>query len=235
MLVADDDAQILRLVRMTLEADGYSVIPVASGADAVQAFSDQRPDVVVLDLSMPDFDGLETMHRIRGIDAQVPTIILTGRSSALDVTRALDSGADDYVTKPFHPEILSSRIGAVLRRAATSDSRDAPLDTLSYERVVIDLGNRKVQVAGEEVHFSPTEWDLLECLATNAGRVMLRTELTSRVWGVEFQEEHQRLRLSVSRLRNKIEENPEDPQIITTIRGIGYRLEPPDEQVVSSS
>lgn len=234
VLVADDDPQILRLVRMTLEADGYTVIGVHSGEDAVRSFSDERPDVVVLDLGMPDFDGLETMHRIRQIDALVPTIILTGRASALDVTRALDSGADDYVTKPFHPEILASRIGAVLRRSAQGERDAGPTDRLLYDRVSIDLGNRKVEVDGEEVRFSPTEWEVLDSLASNPGRVMLRTELISRVWGSEFREEHQRLRLSVSRLRNKLEKDPDDPRIITTIRGIGYRLEPPGEATVPS-
>lgn len=227
VLVADDDPQILRLVRMTLEADGYAVIGVTSGDGAVRAFAQHRPDVVVLDLGMPDFDGLETMHRIRESDPGVPIIILTGRASALDVTRSLDSGADDYVTKPFHPDVLTSRIGAVLRRSGAVERVDYDGEPLVYERVLIDIANRKVEVEGEEVRFSPTEWELLLHLASNPGKVMLRTELISRVWGAEFQEEHHRLRLSVSRLRNKLEENPDEPQIISTIRGIGYRMEPP--------
>lgn len=233
VLVADDDPQILRLVRMTLEADGYAVVAVSSGEEAVSAFEQQRADVAVLDLTMPDFDGLETMYRLRELDPMLPTIILTGRASALDVTRALDSGADDYVTKPFHPEILSSRIGAVLRRSMAVEREQADNDALLYDRVLIDLNNRRVEVDGEEVRFSPTEWDLLYSLASNPGRVMLRTELISRVWGAEFRDEHHRLRLSVSRLRNKLEENPDDPKIITTIRGIGYRLEPPTDERVA--
>jgi len=227
VLVADDDPQILRLVRMTLEADSYSVMPVSSGEEAVRAFSDHHPDVVVLDLGMPDFDGLETMHRIREIDPTVPVIILTGRASAQDVTRSLDSGADDYVTKPFHPDVLSSRIGAVLRRTSPLEAQESDRPPLQYERVLVDLANRKVEVEGEEVRFSPTEWELLVHLASNPGKVMLRTELISRVWGAEFQEEHHRLRLSISRLRNKLEINPDEPQVITTIRGIGYRMEVP--------
>lgn len=227
VLVADDDPQILRLVRMTLESDGYVVLVARSGEEAVELFLSERPDVAILDLSMPDYDGLETMHRIREHDDSVPTIILTARSSAVDVTRALDSGADDYVTKPFHPDILISRVGAVLRRVVNREHeqhQDAPL---LYERVLIDLANRKVEVDGDEVRFSPTEWELLFQLASNPGRVMLRTELISRVWGAEFRDEHHRLRLSVSRLRNKLEANPDEPTIISTIRGIGYRLEPP--------
>lgn len=226
-LVADDDPQILRLVRMTLEADGYAVLSATNGEEAVELFLRERPDVVILDLSMPDYDGLETMHRIREFDGSVPAIILTARSGAVDVTRALDSGADDYVTKPFHPDILISRVGAVLRRMTNRAQEQHQGAPLLYERVLIDLSNRKVEVDGEEVRFSPTEWDLLFHLASNPGRVMLRTELISRVWGAEFRDEHHRLRLSVSRLRNKLEKDPDEPTIITTIRGIGYRCEPP--------
>lgn len=233
VLVADDDPQILRLVRMTLEADGYVVLAARTGEEAIELFLRERPDVAILDLSMPGFDGLETMHRIHELDASVPAIILTARASALDVTRALDSGADDYVTKPFHPDILISRVGAVLRRVSQRESQEHEGGPLLYARVVIDLGNRKVEVDGEEVRFSPTEWDLLFHLASNPGRVMLRTELISRVWGAEFRDEHHRLRLSVSRLRNKLEEDPDDPTIITTIRGIGYRMEIPTGSTVS--
>ena len=229
VLVADDDPQILRLVRMTLEADDYSVIAVSSGEEAVRAFAELHPDVVVLDLGMQALDGLETMHRIRELDPSAPVIILTGRASAQDVTRSLDSGADDYVTKPFHPDVLSSRIGAVLRRAAPLESHVIDQPPLQYDRVLVDLANRKIEVEGEEVRFSPTEWGLLVHLASNTGKVMLRTELISRVWGPEFQDEHHRLRLSVSRLRNKLEINPDEPQIISTIRGIGYRMESPVE------
>lgn len=228
VLVADDDPQILRLVRMTLEMEGYTVVGASTGEEAVSAFVEHDPDVAVLDLGMPDFDGLETMHRIREHDPAVPVIILTGRASAQDVTRSLDSGADDYVTKPFHPDVLASRIGAVLRRSGNVEREIYEGEPLRYERVLIDIANRKVEVEGEEVRFSPTEWDLLHYLASNPGKVMLRTELITRVWGAEFQEEHHRLRLSVSRLRNKLEENPDDPQIITTIRGIGYRMEAPN-------
>jgi two-component system, OmpR family, KDP operon response regulator KdpE len=227
VLVADDDPQILRLVRMTLEIEGYSVISASTGEEAVAECIEHGPDVAVLDLGMPDFDGLETMHRIREHNPSLPVIILTGRASAQDVTRSLDSGADDYVTKPFHPDVLTSRIGAILRRTGNLERETFEGEPLRYDRVLIDVANRKVEVEGEEVRFSPTEWDLLNYLAMNPGKVMLRTELITRVWGAEFQEEHHRLRLSVSRLRNKLEENPDDPKIITTIRGIGYRMEAP--------
>lgn len=226
VLVADDDPEILRLVRITLELDGYSVVSASSGRDAVRKFVKHSPALAVLDMNMPDFDGLETMAQLREHDELVPVIILTGRSDAVDVTRALDSGADDYITKPFHPAILSSRVGALLRRVAAGKEPDN-LEPLTWERVLLDTANRKVVVDGDEVHFSPTEWDLLLSLAANPGKVMLRDELISSVWGPEFLEEHHRLRLSISRLRGKLEENPDDPRIITTIRGLGYRMEPP--------
>lgn len=234
VLVADDDPQILRLVRMTLESEGYMVLAASSGEEAFALFMSERPDVAILDLTMPDYDGIETMHRIHDQDATVPTIILTARTGALDVTRALDSGADDYVTKPFHPDILISRVGAVLRRASSRESEHHEGGPLLYDRVLIDLANRKVEVEGDEVRFSPTEWELLFQLASNPGRVMVRTELISRVWGAEFRDEHHRLRLSVSRLRNKLEEDPNEPTIITTIRGIGYRMESPNDSTVAS-
>jgi DNA-binding response OmpR family regulator len=227
VLVADDDPEILRLVRMTLEMDGYSVVAADSGRTAVREFMRSEPVLVVLDMNMPDIDGLETMSQLRKHNELVPVIILTGRSDAVDVTRALDSGADDYITKPFHPAILSSRIGALLRRASAG-REPVEVEPLVWERVLLDVANRKVEVDGEEVHFSPTEWDLLLSLAASPGKVMLRDELITAVWGAEFLDEHHRLRLSISRLRSKLEENPDDPKIITTIRGIGYRLEPPE-------
>lgn len=227
VLVADDDPEILRLVRMTLEMDGYAVLSASSGHDAVAMFVTYEPALVVLDMNMPDIDGLATMARLRDHNSQVPVIILTGRTDAVDVTRALDSGADDYITKPFHPAILSSRIGAVLRRSAAGKEQ-IEADPLTWERVQLDISNRKVIVDGEEVHFSPTEWDLLLSLAASPGKVMLRDELITSVWGSAFLDEHHRLRLSISRLRSKLEENPDDPRIITTIRGLGYRLEPPE-------
>lgn len=226
VLIADDDPEVLRLVRMTLELDGYTVISATNGHRAVEEFITHQPDITILDLNMPDFDGLEAMRRMRDQRPSAPVIILTGRASAVDVTNALDSGADDYITKPFHPSVLSSRVGAVLRRVSTP-SEPVELEPMDYERVLIDISNRRVEVDGEEVHFSPTEWDLLLSLAANPGRVMLRDDLISNVWGPEFLDEHHRLRLSVSRLRGKLEADPDEPRIITTIRGLGYRMEPP--------
>jgi two-component system, OmpR family, KDP operon response regulator KdpE len=224
VLVADDDAPILRLVRTKLQADGYGVITATNGQEAVELFERERPDIVVLDLMMPVMDGYDAMQQIRQA-ANVPVVILTARSAAPEKIRGLDMGADDYVTKPFNPDELSARISAVLRR--TSGSQPASTQLLDYGRLTIDLGNRRIMADGVEVELSRTEWELLYQLASNAGRVMLHTELLSRIWGPEFRDETYYLRTWVSRLRAKLEQDRENPQLIKTFPGMGYRLEPP--------
>jgi two-component system KDP operon response regulator KdpE len=194
----------------------------------------------VLDLMMPVMDGYETLRRIRAT-SQVPVLMLTARTSDADKLRGLNSGADDYMTKPFNPDELSARIRAILRRTAGAAPAGGST-VLNYPDlgVTIDLDRRKVTVNGTEVRLSKTEWELLNQLAANAGRVMLHSELLSRIWGPEFRDEVHYLRTWVSRLRAKIEpqgEGPaggtdgktdaEQPSLITTFPGIGYRLEPP--------
>ncbi|TVR72978.1 MAG: DNA-binding response regulator [Sphaerobacteraceae bacterium] len=226
VLVADDDAPILRLVRTKLQADGYGVITAMNGKEAVELFERERPDIVVLDLMMPVMDGYDAMQQIRQ-SANVPVVILTARSAAPEKIRGLDLGADDYVTKPFNPDELSARISAVLRRA--SGSQPASSQLLDYGRLTIDLSRRQIMNNGQEVELSRTEWELLYQLASNAGRVMLHTELLSRIWGPEFRDETYYLRTWVSRLRAKLEENREHPTLIKTFPGMGYRLEPPQD------
>ncbi len=226
VLVADDDAPILRLVRTKLQADGYGVITAMNGKEAVELFERERPDIVVLDLMMPVMDGYDAMLQIRQ-SANVPVVILTARSAAPEKIRGLDLGADDYVTKPFNPDELSARISAVLRR--TSGSQPASSQLLDYGRLTIDLSRRQIMNNGQEVELSRTEWELLYQLASNAGRVMLHTELLSRIWGPEFRDETYYLRTWVSRLRAKLEENREHPTLIKTFPGMGYRLEPPQD------
>jgi two-component system, OmpR family, KDP operon response regulator KdpE len=225
VLVADDDAPILRLVRTKLQADGYGVITAMNGQEAVDLFERERPDIVVLDLMMPVMDGYDAMQQIRQ-SANVPVVILTARSAAPEKIRGLDLGADDYVTKPFNPDELSARIAAVLRRV--SGSQPSTTQVLDYGRLKIDLARRQILSNGEEVELSRTEWELLYQLASNAGRVMLHTELLSRIWGPEFRDETYYLRTWVSRLRAKLEEDRENPQLIRTFPGMGYRLEPPN-------
>lgn len=225
VLVADDDAPILRLVRTKLQADGYGVITAANGEEAVALFEEERPDIVVLDLMMPVMDGYDAMQRIRQ-SANVPIVILTARSAAPERVRGLDLGADDYVTKPFNPEELSARIGAILRRS--SGAQPSATQVLDYGRLVVDLGKRRIVADGAEVGLSRTEWELLYQLASNAGRVMLHSELLSRIWGPEFRDETYYLRTWVSRLRAKLEEDRDNPALIRTFPGMGYRMEPPD-------
>jgi two-component system, OmpR family, KDP operon response regulator KdpE len=226
VLVADDDAPILRLVRTKLQADGYGVITAVNGQEAVELFERERPDIVVLDLMMPVMDGYDAMQQIRQ-SANVPVVILTARSAAPEKIRGLDLGADDYVTKPFNPDELSARIAAVLRRV--SGSQPVATQMLDYGRLTIDLGRRQIMADGHEVELSRTEWELLYQLASNAGRVMLHSELLSRIWGPEFRDETYYLRTWVSRLRAKLEEDREHPQLIKTFPGMGYRLESPNE------
>jgi len=226
VLVADDDAPILRLVRAKLSADGYTVLTAMNGEEAVQLYEQERPDIVVLDLMMPVMDGFEAMQRIRQ-SANVPIILLTARSGAQDKIRGLDLGADDYITKPFNPDELSARVAAVLRRASGITAPTSQI--LVYDHVEIDLTNRLVKVRDQEVRLSRTEWELLYQLASNVGRVMLHGELLSRIWGPEFRDETYYLRTWISRLRAKLEDDRENPEMITTFPGMGYRLEPPAE------
>jgi two-component system KDP operon response regulator KdpE len=225
ILVVDDEPPIVRLVRAKLQADEYAVITASRGEEALALLEDERPDLVVLDVMMPGMDGFETLRRIRQT-SRVPVILLTARTSDVDKLKGLQGGADDYVTKPFNPDELAARVAAVLRRAGGS----APIggeSILRYPGREIDLEQRRVLVHGDEVRLSRTEWELLAQLATNAGRVMLHGELLSRIWGPEFRDEVHYLRTWVSRLRAKLEPDSNEPPLITTFPGLGYRLEPP--------
>jgi two-component system KDP operon response regulator KdpE len=228
ILVVDDEPPIVRLVKAKLKVDGYEVLTAYRGEEALTILEDEVPDLIVLDVMMPDMDGFETLRRIRE-HSQVPVVMLTARGSDADKLKGLQSGADDYVTKPFNPDELEARIGAVLRRTAGS----APAGTgrvLKYPGVEIDLERRRVNVEGEEVRLSRTEWELLSQLAGNAGRVMMHAELLSRIWGPEYRDEAHYLRTWVSRLRAKLEPSESSPTLITTFPGMGYRFESPPEE-----
>lgn len=225
ILVADDDAPVLRLVRAKLLADGYQVITASNGQEAVDLAEKERPDLAVVDVMMPVLDGYETMRLIRE-RSKLPVILLTARSAPTDKVRGLDQGADDYVTKPFNPDELSARIAAVLRRTGQGV---APTNrVLRYDRLTIDLDKRDVTLDGHDVRLTRTEWELLYQLASNAGRVMLHSELLARIWGPEFRDETYYLRTWVSRLRAKLDDEQGERSLITTYPGMGYRLEPPD-------
>ena len=225
VLVVDDEPAIVRLVRATLERDGLTVVTAGRGEDAVTLVSEERPDLVVLDVMMPGIDGFETLRRIRG-QSQVPVILVTARVADADKLRGFQNGADDYLTKPFNPDELSARVAAVLRRSGAV-ARLSSSAVLTYPNAEIDLERRKVTVNGAEVRLSRTEWELLSLLAANPGRVMLHGELLGRIWGPEFRHEVHYLRTWVSRLRSKLEPTDDAPPLITTFPGIGYRMESP--------
>jgi two-component system KDP operon response regulator KdpE len=221
ILVADDDPPILRLVRLKLQTEGYGVITATNGLEAVEAVVEHDPDLLILDVMMPVMDGLEALQRIRQ-SSSVPIILLTARAGGHDKVRGLDRGADDYVTKPFDPDELAARVAALLRRATGELVPTSQI--LVYPNATIDLTNRQVLVAGEEVAFTRTEWEVLHQLAANAGRVMLHGELLSRIWGPEFRDETYYLRTWVSRIRKKL--GDADGVLIRTYPGVGYRMEP---------
>jgi two-component system KDP operon response regulator KdpE len=228
ILVVDDEAAIVRLVRATLQAEGHSVLTASRGEEALELMDEQRPDLVVLDLMMPGIDGFETLRRIR-TKSQVPVIMLTARTADADKLKGLSGGADDYITKPFNPDELAARVTAVLRRSggvAPAGGRSI----LRYPGLEIDLERRQVLVNGVEARLTKTEWELLAQLAGNVGRVLLQGELLARIWGPEFRDETHYLRTWVSRVRAKLDANSEENSVITTFPGLGYRLELPEEE-----
>jgi two-component system, OmpR family, KDP operon response regulator KdpE len=233
VLVVDDEPPIQRLLRATLQADGYAVATAGTGEEALAFLEDERPDLIVLDVMMPGMDGFETLRHIRA-RSQLPVILLTARSSDPDKLRGLQTGADDYMTKPFNPDELSARVAAVLRRS-TGAAIAVQGTLLRYPDVEIDLDQRRVTVNGSEVRLSRTEWELLNQLGTNAGRVMMHGELLSRIWGPEFRDEVHYLRTWVSRLRAKLEPDAASPKLITTYPGLGYRLEAPGAELEAGS
>ena len=226
VLVVDDEPAIVRLTRARLQADDMGVVTASSGVEALEVLDRERPDLVILDVMMPEMDGFETLRRIRQYSA-VPVIMLTARVSDPDKLRGFEYGADDYLTKPFNPDELAARAHALLRRSAGVVA--SAHTVLTYDGVTLDLDQRVVTVNGQEVRLSRTEWDLLYQLASNAGKVMLHGELLSRIWGPEFRDEVHYLRTWVSRIRAKIDPEGSSDPLIQTFPGIGYRMISPPE------
>ncbi|MEX1253339.1 MAG: response regulator transcription factor [Dehalococcoidia bacterium] len=227
ILAVDDEPGILRLVRLELSDQGFRVIAAETAEEALRLIEEQRPDLVLLDVLMPDVTGLELMRRLRE-RMNTPVILLTAKDQDIDKVRGLESGADDYIVKPFGADELAARIRAVLRRSnGTADGGQV----VSTGGVEIDLGRRLVSRDGEAVDLTRTEWLLLQHLAANAGRVLLNAELLTKVWGPEYRDDLQYLRVWVSRLRRKLEAEPSSPTIIKTKPGIGYMLELNETQV----
>lgn len=223
VLVVDDDHKILRLLRIEFTAQGFQVVMAERGKDALEIMDRQRPDLVVLDIIMPSMDGLEVLKRIRE-KSGVPVILLTAKGTDSDKIMGLELGADDYLPKPFNPEELMARVRAVLRRSQMREATGTS-NKLVCGNIVIDLDRRTVYVNGKAVVLSRTEWQLLQQLCANAGRVMLHEDLLTRTWGPEYRDDVQYLRVWISRLRQKLEENPAEPKYIRTVQGIGYILE----------
>lgn len=222
ILVVDDEERMVRFVRMNLEHDGFNVIEAYRGVKAVQILRDKLPDLVLLDVMLPDLDGFEVLRLIREISA-VPVIMLTAKGEEDDRVRGLELGADDYVTKPFSPRELVSRVRAVLRRAEGTGSVAHEVLEID-DRLKIDFGKREVWVEGKLVKLRPTEYRLLFHLVQNAGWILTFDQILSKVWGYEYRDETHYVRLYVNYLRQKIESDPSNPNYILTERGVGYRF-----------
>jgi two-component system KDP operon response regulator KdpE len=218
VLVCDDEAQILRALRVILRDAGYEAVPANTGEEALDLAAVRRPEAAIIDLVLPDIDGVEVCRQLREW-TQIPIIVLSAVGEEDAKVRALAAGADDYVTKPFGPRELVARLKAVLRRSA-SEPQDAVIDADGLE---LDLGARIVRLDGEEVHLTPKEFDLLRALARNRGRLMTHRELLTTVWGAGYVEDTQVLRAHVANLRRKIEP-AEGPRYIKTDPGVGYRF-----------
>lgn len=221
VMAVDDEPGILRLIKLELSTQGFRVVTAESGEQALQVAEEHRPDIALLDIVMPDISGLEVMRRLRE-RSDIPIILLTAKGSDADKVRGLELGADDYLAKPFSPEELTARVRAVLRRAVGSSGLE---NIVRIDNIEIDLNRRLVKRDGELIALTRTEWMLLQHLAANAGKVMLNTELLSKVWGPEYRGDLQYLRVWVSRLRRKLEPDPSNPRFIKTFQGIGYMLD----------
>ena len=220
LLLADDDPQLVRALRITLAAHGYEVVTAVDGRDAITTASRERPDLIVLDLGMPLLDGIDVIAALRGWTV-APILVVSGRTGSADKVDALDAGADDYITKPFQIDELLARLRALARR--TAGPADTP--TVAFGDVAVDLALKSVTRAGAPVHLTPTEWRMLEQLCRNPGALITRQDLLKEIWGSEQVTDSGYLRLYMSQLRRKLEVSPAAPVHLTTEAGMGYRLQ----------
>lgn len=222
ILIVDDEERMVRFIRLNLEHDGFQVIEAFNGNQAINQVRSKLPDLVLLDVMMPDLDGFEVLKIIREVSA-VPVIMLTAKGEEDDRVRGLELGADDYITKPFSPRELVSRVKAVLRRTEAVGAGTHGLIEVD-DRLKLDFDRREIWVDGNLANLRPTEYRLLYHLVQNAGWVVTHDQLLSRVWGYEYRDEPHYVRLYINYLRKKIEEDPADPKYILTERGVGYRF-----------
>jgi len=232
VLVVDDSASIRRMICLELSTQGFRVAEASDGLEALRSVAEEMPAAIVLDILMPEMSGLDVLKKLRET-ARVPVLLLTGKDQDADKIRGLQLGADDYIVKPFNPEELAARVRAILRR--TAPEQKAEEKTLVISNVEIDLHRRLVKKDGTVLALTRTEWMLLQHLASNPDRTILNAELLSKVWGPEYREDLQYLRVWVSRLRAKLEQDPANPKMIKNVPNVGYRLqtagepEPPTE------
>lgn len=222
ILVVDDEKRIVSIIRRNLEVDGFDVVEAYNGAQAIDKFRTTLPDLVVLDVMMPDMDGFTVLETIREISS-TPVIMLTAKGEEEDRVRGLELGADDYVPKPWSSRELTSRIKAVLRRVNSNDDGETGKIVVD-DRLTIDFDRHEVWVEGKQVKLRPTEYRLLYHLVKNAGWVLTHDQILTRVWGYEYQDEPHYVRLYINYLRKKLEKDPANPQYILTERGVGYRF-----------
>ncbi len=220
--MVDDEPQILRALRTSLEARAYDVLSAATGEDALASVAAQEPDVVILDLGLPDLDGADVMKRLRAW-SQVPVIVLSVRDAQADKIDALEAGADDYVTKPFDMDELIARMRAALRRA---NAEEQGAQVVTFGDVEVDLARRLVRVRNELVHMTPTEYALLEAMVTNPGKLLTHQWLLRKVWGRGYGTESHYLHVYVRQLRQKLRDDTAMPRLIVTEPGVGYRWSP---------
>lgn len=225
ILLVDDEERILNFLKSKLKASGYEVIVARNGTEALEQVKGQEPDLMILDLVMPRMNGFEALKELRRFSA-MPVIVLSARGDDADKIKGLSLGADDYLAKPFNPDELVARIEAVRRRLEPAEMRKT-VEPLSLKNVTIDFKKRSVVVSDEEKYLTRIEWLLLSELARNAGRLMLYGELLARIWGPEYRDDVQLLRTWISRLRHKVERNPDNPEIIRTIPKTGYIIDQP--------
>jgi two-component system, OmpR family, KDP operon response regulator KdpE len=225
ILVVDDEPQLTRVLRTGLKSRGYDVRAAADGLAGFEAFNDWHPDLVITDLAMPNVDGLELCRRLRAV-SQVPIIVLSAKGEEKTKVAALDLGADDFVTKPFGIDELLARIRASLRRANTSASNEATQTTLDSGDFHVDLETREITVRGKSIHLTPKEFDLLVYFIKHSGKVLTHRTLLAALWGGNYVEQNEYLRVFVGNLRKKIEPDAASPRYIVTEPWIGYRFDP---------
>ncbi|EPD47641.1 MULTISPECIES: MtrAB system response regulator MtrA [Corynebacterium] len=217
ILVVDDDPAIAEMLTMVMEREGFDTVVVDDGLEAVKAAERENPDLILLDLMLPGMSGVDVCRTVRETSA-VPIIMLTAKTDTVDVVLGLESGADDYVTKPFKPKELVARVRARLRR-----QEDSPSETLEVGDLTIDVPGHAVFRDGKEISLTPLEFDLLHTLASRPKQVFSRDELLEKVWGYQHTSDTRLVNVHVQRLRSKIELDPENPQIVLTVRGVGYK------------